>query len=413
MEFLDKIKKELQPDLTVIKQVNDFVSNINKEIKKSKVKAVCVTGGSVAKATFLKGDFDVDLFVRFDYSYKEKNISKLLERILAKFKPELVHGSRDYFQIKNKLNYEIVPVLDVKNPELAVNVTDMSPLHVDWVNKKIKKGQDDEIRLTKKFCKVIKVYGAESYINGFSGHVVDILIIYYGSFLNLLKESQKWKPQVVIDIEKYYDSKRDILFNMNQSKITGPMIVIDPILKARNAASALSYEKFTIFKKKAKEVLKKPSEKFFIEEKIGVTLLKKKYKKNLFIVTLKAMSGKKDVIGSKIVKAYKFTKTELQKVGFDFSKSGWTWNDKYRVLYWFVFKNMELPETRIIEGPPLDKKDHVKIFKNKYKKGYEKKGKLFAEVKVKLRTADKNILEISKKDYFKEKIKLIKTEKYI
>ncbi len=413
MEFLIKVKKELQPDFNVIKQVNDFVSNINIEIKKNNIKAVCVTGGSVAKATFLKGDFDVDLFVKFDYSYKEKNLSKLLEKILTKFHPELVHGSRDYFHIKDKLNYEIVPVLDVKNPELAVNVTDMSPLHVYWVNDKLKKGQDDEIRLTKKFCKVIKVYGAESYINGFSGHVVDILIIKYGSFLNLLKESQKWKPQVVIDIEKYYNNNRDVLFNMNQSKITGPMIVIDPILKTRNAASALSYEKFAIFKKKASAFLKNPSEKFFMEEKIGVTLLKKKYKKNLFIMTLKAKSGKNDVVGSKIVKAYKFMKTELQKVGFEFSKTGWAWNDKYRVLFWFVFKNIELPEIKIIEGPPLDKKDHVKVFKKKYKKCYEKKGKLFAEVKVKLRTADENILEISKKDYFKEKIKLVKTEKYI
>ena len=413
MKFLDKIKKELQPDLTVLKQVRDFVTQINIEIKKNKIKAECVTGGSVAKATFLKGDFDVDLFVKFDYSYKEKNLSELLEKILVKFNPGLVHGSRDYFQIKNKLNYEIVPVLDIKNPELAKNVTDMSPLHVDWVNKNLKKGQDDEIRLTKKFCKVINVYGAESYINGFSGHVVDILIIYYGSLLNLLKKSQKWKPKLIIDTEHYYKNSREVLFNMNQSKITGPMIVIDPILKTRNAASALSYEKFSIFKKKASAFLKNPSEKFFVKEKIGVTLLKKKYKKNLFIMTLKAKSGKKDVVGSKIVKAYKFTKTELQKVGFDFSKSGWTWNDKYRVLYWFVFKEITLPEKKIVDGPPLEKTEHVKIFKNKYKKSYEKKGKLFAEVKVKLRTADENILEITKKDYFKEKIKVIKTEKYI
>jgi len=412
MEFLNKVKKDLQPDLTVIKQVNDFVTLINKEIKKNKIKAICVKGGSVAKSTFLKDDYDVDLFVKFDYSYKNQNISDKLAKILKKFNPELVHGSRDYFHIKDKLNYEVVPVLNVKNPELAKNVTDMSPLHVDWVNKNIKKGQDDEIRLTKKFCKVIKVYGAESYINGFSGHVVDILIIKYGSFLNLLKESQKWKPQIVIDIESYYENKRDVLFNMNQSKILGPLIIIDPILKTRNAASALSYEKFAIFKKKAKEFLKKPFEIYFKEEKIGITSLRKKYKKNLYILTLKAKSGKKDVVGSKILKAYKFVKNELQKAGFNF-KSGWTWNDKYRVLFWFVFKNLELPATRVIEGPPSDMKDHVKIFKKKYKKCYVKKEKLFAKVKIKHRTVNENIKEIVKKDYFKEKIKFVKTEKYI
>ena len=411
MKFLDKIKKELQPDLTVIKKVNDFVDSINKEIKKHNVKAVCVTGGSVAKNTFIKGDFDVDLFVKFNPKYND--ISTLLGKILKKFNPELVHGSRDYYQVKKELNYEIVPVLDIKDPDKAENVTDMSPFHVDWVNKNLKKGQADEIRLTKKFCKVINVYGAESYIKGFSGHVVDILIIYYGSFLNLLKKSQKWQPKVIIDTEQHYKNKRDVLFNMNQSKIKGPMIVVDPILKTRNAASALSYEKFVLFKNKAKEFLKKPSPKYFVEEKIGITSLRKKFKKNLFILTLRAKSGKKDVVGSKILKAYKFMRDELKKLGFDIKNSGWAWNNKYRVLYWFVFKDLELPATKIIDGPPLDMKDHVQIFKKKYKKTFVKKDRLFAEVKAKYRTVEENIKEISKKDYFKEKIKLIKTEKYI
>ena len=240
--FLDKIKKELRPDISVLKEVEDFVKLINREIHKNNIKAVCIPGGSVAKGTFLKGDFDVDLFVKFGTGYS--NISKLLHKILTPFNPDLVHGSRDYYQIKRKLNYEIVPVLDITDPDKAENVTDMSPLHVQWVKNHLQKGQDDEIRLAKKFCKSINVYGAESYIKGFSGHVIDILIIHYGSFHKLLEATKKWKPKVIIDTEKYYKSSRELLFNMNQSKISGPMIIIDPILKTRNAASALSYEKF-------------------------------------------------------------------------------------------------------------------------------------------------------------------------
>ncbi len=44
-----------------------MVKKINKKLKKARA----VVGGSIAKKTFLKGDYDVDIFVQFD-----KNITK-------------------------------------------------------------------------------------------------------------------------------------------------------------------------------------------------------------------------------------------------------------------------------------------------------------------------------------------------
>jgi tRNA nucleotidyltransferase (CCA-adding enzyme) len=303
-----------------------------------------------------------------------------------------------------------VPVLDVTNPEKALNVTDMSPMHVIWVKKNIKKGQEDEIRLTKKFCKAADVYGAESYIRGFSGHVIDILIIHYGSFLNLLKASVKWKAPTIIDTEKYYRNSQDILFSMNQSKIEGPMIIVDPLLKTRNAASAISYEKFSLFKKKAADFLKKPSEKFFEEPEIGKTYLKKKFRKNLFVLTLETKEGKKDVVGSKILKAFKFMKIELNALGFKIKNSGWTWNNRKHALFWFVLDNLALPEKKIIDGPPVEMKEFADDFRKKYKKCVVKKKKLFAEIIVKQVSPEDAIRSISKKEYFTEKITLKDTD---
>ncbi len=410
--MLEQVKKQLRPDTSVLVDIELFVKEINQEIKKNNLKAECVKGGSVAKDTFLKGDFDVDLFVKFDYKYKDENLSDLLEKILTKFNPELVHGSRDYFQIKHdNLNYELVPVLDVKDPEKALNVTDMSPMHVDWVKKNLKKSQADEIRLSKKFCKSIGVYGAESYISGFSGHVLDILIIYYGSFLDLLEQSQKWTNKTVIDTENHYDTKQDVLFNINQSKIQGPLIVIDPILKTRNAASALSYEKFSLFKKKARSFLKSPDKSYFEEKKIGKTYLKAKYKnQNLFILSIETGEGKTDVVGSKILKAFKHMKSELKKRNFSIKDSGWHWNKKNHVLFWFVLDETKLSEKMVIEGPPLEMKAACGNFKKKYKKTFEKNKKLCAEIKVEKRTAEENIKEISDDKYFKERLKLKEIE---
>ena len=155
-EILGKALKRIKPtDKGKAKEVKDFLVRLNTELKKRKIKAKATVGGSMAKDTYLKDDHDCDIFVRFDYSFKDKDISKELATVLKIWKPDTVHGSRDYYHIKNELNYEIVPVLDIKNPKDAVNVTDMSPLHVDWVKKH--PGMNDEIRLAKQFCKANQV----------------------------------------------------------------------------------------------------------------------------------------------------------------------------------------------------------------------------------------------------------------
>jgi len=70
-----------------------------------------------------------------------KELSDLLEKKLkSAFKSKKIsrlHGSRDYFQIKeNDFTTEIIPILDIKKAEQAEKITDVSPLHAEWVNKK-------------------------------------------------------------------------------------------------------------------------------------------------------------------------------------------------------------------------------------------------------------------------------------
>lgn len=403
---LKKLKEELRPDISIMNEINCVINDINLKLKKNRLKATCVPGGSVAKGTFLKGDFDVDLFVKFDKSYNDKNLSDLLEQSLD-FQKERVHGSRDYFQFKDgKLNYEVVPVLDITDPNDSENVTDMSPMHVDWVLKRIKKGTQDDIRLAKKFCKSIGCYGAESHISGFSGHVIDILVIHYGTFEKLLAESKNWKPKVIIDVMKHYKNKQELLFTLNKSKTEGPMILIDPILKTRNAASALSFEKLEIFRKAASKFLKKPGNEFFEEKIIDEAYLKKLYKKNLFIVNVNVEAGKKDVVGSRILKAHSFLKSEMGKKGFVIDADGWYWDNKRSALIWVVLKNSKLPEKKIINGPPIEMKDACKKFKAIYKKTFEKKKKLLAEIKIEKREALDNLKKICKQQYFLNKVTL-------
>ena len=241
-QILDEALQEIHTDKNYEKEIFNELNSIIKKINKNQKNIRAILGGSGAKGTWLK-TFDADIFVLFDYrKFKDKSdkLSDILEKILKKkFKNVIrLHGSRDYFQIKkNKFTFEIVPILKIQKAEQAKNITDVSPLHSKWVirHKKLV----NEMKLTKQFCQAQSFYGAESYIRGFSGYICEILVAYYGSFLNLIKNAAKWPSKVVIDVEKYYKGK-DVFKLVNTSKLLSPLIVIDPVEKDRNGAAALS-----------------------------------------------------------------------------------------------------------------------------------------------------------------------------
>ena len=399
-EILSKIEKEIVPSKNISPKITNKIEKINSLIKNSKLKAKAVLGGSFAKGTYLKNDFDIDIFIKFDLSYKDKDLSNLLEPIIKLLKPQRLHGSRDYFKLPGTPSFEIIPVLDVNKPEDATNITDMSPLHAKWVNENIKPKQRNEIRLAKAFCKANKVYGAESYIQGISGHVLDILVIHYGSFLKLLEEITKLKDKEIID---HYNIHKGNIKKLNKSKIQSPIIVIDPITPDRNAAAALGKEKFEILKKKARAFLENPDISFFRKEIITEeSLIKKQGKNKLIIYYLTPQKGKKDVIGSKILKAYKYILNKFTNNSFTIIQSGWEWDDK--AMLWYICKNEMLEKEFLRVGPPINQQYHVELFKNKHKEIIIKDERIYAKVKRKYRKIEKLAEDLLSNETVNEKI---------
>ncbi|MBD3362072.1 hypothetical protein GF358_04775 [Candidatus Woesearchaeota archaeon] len=398
-KILNKVLSEIKPKVKKLKEVEDFIKELNKEIKKHKIKAKAEAGGSYAKGTWLQGEHDIDIFVKFDLKYSSKDLSKSLSKVLKKFKPQKLHGSRDYYWIKKHFRYEIVPVLDIKKASDAQNVTDFSPWHVKWVNRHGAKYKDDII-IAKKFCKVSECYGAESYIHGFSGHVVDILVIYYKGFIPLLKASLKWKPKVIID----YNGKirKKALFVLNKSKIQGPLIVIDPVQPDRNAAAALNITMFERFCKTARKFLKKPSPQFFEYKSIDYSKLKKKGE--LVVIKVLAPPGKEDPIGTKLLKAFEFIRRQLD--AFTIIESGWQWDKEKNAEFWYVLKKKKLPLEYELCGPPIKMKEAVKHFKKKHKKTTVKKGRIYAKIKYKYRDIEPYLTkDVLKHEYLSDKVK--------
>ena len=409
--ILNQVLQDIQPDKSYEKEIFERLNFIIKKINQNSKDFKAVLGGSGAKGTWLQ-TFDADIFVLFDYKkYRDKSdkLSDILEKNLKmKFKKLIkLHGSRDYFQIKeNNFTFEIVPIIKISRAEQAKNITDVSPLHSNWVKKH--KNLVNEIKLTKQFCQAQNVYGAESHIKGLSGYVCEILTVYCGSFLNLIKNAAKWRDKVVIDVEKYYRGK-DVFKIVNVSKLISPLIVIDPVQKDRNAAAALSVEKFEAFKKAAEEFLKNPSKEFFTKKDLNPLFLGLKNKnKKLIIIEAKPLAGKIDVVGSKLMKIFEFLKQQLTKNDFKILKSGWEWNKNSNSLFYFLLDKSTLPKTIEIEGPPLEMKQHVDNFKKSHKKTFEKSGKIYA-IDAREHVFPEDLLkELIKSQYSKERSKLIK-----
>jgi tRNA nucleotidyltransferase (CCA-adding enzyme) len=207
-----KLKEILDKQLSTINYSNEEISNFKKiadglikELKKQKLEAH--VGGSLAKRTIIKSQKipDIDIFVVFKDEKEIKNLGKILKKIKTDGKIKEIHGSRDYFQIiKKEVILELIPIIKTKNPALAKNVTDVSLSHVKYVSKKLKENPDldNEIKLTKSFVKAQNCYGAEGYIQGFSGYSLELLVIHFGSFLKFLKNLNK---KTIIPILKIID----------------------------------------------------------------------------------------------------------------------------------------------------------------------------------------------------------------
>ena len=384
MKILDQALETLRPTTEQVAEAKKIITEAISKVNKNARPAKTIVGGSGAKNTFLRGEFDVDLFVLYPYkkfASRSAEISDKLEVGIKKAFPgyERIHGSRDYFRAKFKgIQFEIIPILDIKKSSDAVNITDVSPLHSKWVLKKSTKGMNDQIRLMKAFCKGSGVYGAESYIRGFSGYVCEILTIHYGSFTKVLKASKKWLPGTVIDTMKLLKGKPAFSV-LNKSKIQSPLIIIDPVQSDRNAAAALDMEAFERFRKKAVAFSKKPTTEYFERKFLGEKEIIKKYPRAT-VLKVTPIDGKEDVAGSSLYKTFQYLEQKTEKSGFKLKDSDWEWDKKNHAYFWFIPKKEPLDPEEIKAGPPIKLEEHAKTFKKLYTKAEVKRGRLYAKV---------------------------------
>ncbi len=366
--MLKKIKNKLKPTKSEEKKVREIANELISQIS-SLVDAEVVLAGSIAKGTWVSKSHDIDIFVLFNKSTSEID-KKLISALKKKFDFEVIHGSRDYAKFNYKgFEVEVIPLYKLDNAEEAINSIDASQFHINYVKAHITPKLADEIRLLKQFLKANNLYGAETHISGFSGYVVELLIIHFGSFKKLLEFIDKGvKPPIFIDIEKYYNSMDEAIRVLGKHKSNSPLILIDPTNKYRNAAASLSYDTFAKFVFLARMFLRNPSEKFFKKKKITINEIEKLSKKRGTLLLKKKfkVKGNEEIFYAKLNRKIKRIKSAIEREGISIYSYGIVENYVY-----FEIETLKLSKMKKHFGPPVwVPKKHFDQFLKEWRKVY-------------------------------------------
>lgn len=370
-EILDEIKPKKSEKEKIETLCKTLIDNINDIAKKENIPVEATLVGSVAKGTWLSGKADIDIFLPFPLATPEDELREkglyLGHECIKKVggKAEEKYAAHPYVT-GHIQGYEVdfVPCYKIKDANQLRSAVDRTLLHTKYIQENLDEEKKDEVLLLKKFMEGIETYGSEFKVGGFSGYLCELLILYYDSFENVLKAaSNEWRPGYVIDIENYGTSR----------KFRDPLIVIDPVDKNRNVASALTMQKMTEFIVAARNFLENPKKDYFYPVKLKVSKeeLKKEIKKRgsrIVAVIFKHPKLPADTLYPQLKKTEMSIKKHLNKEGFKVLRSGHWSNEEDLGFLIFEFEVWRLPKYKKHFGPKFWIKKHYYRFLRKYGK---------------------------------------------
>lgn len=216
--------------------------------------------GSAARETYLPpssgGRLDLDLFLLFDPSLPREKLSELgltLAGALLR-SPEKRYAEHPYLRGEFEgFDVDAVPGYEVSRSDRPQTAVDRTPFHHAYLVPRLGPRAKDEVRLLKRFLRTLGIYGADTRTEGFSGYLVELLIVRYGSLSALLEEALSWHiPQRLCPPGPEPATSAEVA-----------LVLPDPVDPHRNVASALSRENFALFLMAAQVYHARPRRAFF------------------------------------------------------------------------------------------------------------------------------------------------------
>jgi tRNA nucleotidyltransferase (CCA-adding enzyme) len=380
MQKLNTIHEEILKKITPTPADRAKIAALAEELKQKVtlacqeqgVNATVRVEGSVAKDTWLKEEPEIDVFMRLPTTIPRRSLGEISLKIARKategakqIERFAEHPYLEAFIDNVRLN--IVPCYDVKRGEW-LSATDRTPFHTDYVKKRLNEGSRGEVRLLKKFLQGINAYGAEIKTGGFSGYLSELLIVHHKSFTATLRAFAGYTKRVAIDIECYYAGREKDLKRL----FPEPLVIVDPVDKGRNVASAVQPQKLYTLVAAARAYLKTPNAKFFYPPKITALTpeaLKRKLDtrgSSLIFLTLRNTEAVPDVLWGQLYKTQRALRKLAELNDFKVIRDAVWSNEKTLSVFVFELEQHVLPSVKKHLGPPLKREKECENFLSKY-----------------------------------------------
>ncbi|MFC4987033.1 CCA tRNA nucleotidyltransferase [Saliphagus infecundisoli] len=217
--------------------------------------------GSTARNTWISGDRDIDVFVRFPTGLDRET----LERYgLAVGHETLPEGREEYAEHPyvsgefEGFDVDVVPCFRVESATETRSAVDRTPFHTRYLQERLDDELASEIRLAKGFLKGVGIYGSDLRTRGFGGYLTELLVCAYGGFRELCEAAADWQPPVELDPEGH-----------GRESFADPLVVIDPTDPERNVAAVCSAESVARFQHHARDLLADPRAELFEPDDLG------------------------------------------------------------------------------------------------------------------------------------------------
>jgi tRNA nucleotidyltransferase (CCA-adding enzyme) len=216
-----------------------------------------LVAGSAARGTFLSDRLDIDLFLLFPPDLGRDRLREeglALGRAILE-RPETRYAEHPYLRGEFEgFRVDAVPGYAVTDPSAPLSPVDRTPFHQAYLAERETPAIVREVRLAKQFLRSLDVYGSEARTEGFSGYLVELLALRFGSLRGVLADARGWRIPVRL-VERGREPPRlpaDVA-----------LVIADPVDPHRNVASALSRRNLATVVLAAHEYLEHPSEAWF------------------------------------------------------------------------------------------------------------------------------------------------------
>ena len=370
-EVLKRVKPSESDQKKVQALAKKLTEKIEKAAKEKKIEADVRIEGSVAKNTWLKDCPEIDVFMRVPTTTPREDFGtvclEIAKKATAGYKQIERFAEHPYLEaIVDDVWVNIVPCYKVKQGEW-VSATDRTPFHTDYVKPLVDERMGEEVRLLKRFMKGIGVYGAEIKIGGFSGYLCELLVLNYGSFVEVLRSAGNWKEKTIIDHKGHYEIIEEV-----KKIFADPLVMVDPVDKGRNVAAATIKEKLDEFIAASRTFLKNPDIKFFYPpetEALNATELVNKINargSTIVFIQFEGAAAVPDVLWGQLYKSQRALRKIITQHDFKILRDDVWSNEKNLNTFVFEIENRYIPDMKHHLGPPLQKSLECENFLKKH-----------------------------------------------